>query len=202
MGNIACFDKVQAGLSAVAAIQCRRCLTISGPASMWRSNPQRCSTHCRVQPITWRNRISKEILQLAMSMANTWRTTNTVSRRATLSAETRVYQSLSVLYCIRPDCRHKGYSVVTPPLYLPCDKLITSHVLLKQTPRDVDQPDWRCWSSVLCELVGRYLVSEEHSVSILSPEDGGNMFHRNVGICLQIHTASQPRRPTSTALPL
>jgi hypothetical protein len=40
------------------------------------------------------------------------------------------------------------------------------------------------WVVMLCGLVGRYL----------SPEDGGSMFLRNVGIYLQVHTALQPRR--------
>jgi hypothetical protein len=34
--------------------------------------------------------------------------------------------------------------------------------------------------------------------TIFGPEDGDSMFLRNVGICLQVHTALQPRRPTPT----
>jgi hypothetical protein len=30
-----------------------------------------------------------------------------------------------------------------------------------------------------------------------SPEDGGSIFFRNVDVYLQVHTALQPRRPTS-----
>jgi hypothetical protein len=32
---------------------------------------------------------------------------------------------------------------------------------------------------------------------IISPEDGGSMFLRNVGMYLQIYTALQPRSPSS-----
>jgi hypothetical protein len=53
------------------------------------------------------------------------------------------------------------------------------------------------------------------TASIVSPEDagtiflryvdislgGGSIFLRNVGIYLQVHTALQPRRPTSTFSP-
>jgi hypothetical protein len=46
--------------------------------------------------------------------------------------------------------------------------------------------------------VCRYQLSEEHTTSIFSSEDGNSIFLRNVGIYLQIHTASQPIRPTST----
>jgi hypothetical protein len=38
-------------------------------------------------------------------------------------------------------------------------------------------------------------------ITAFSFEDGGCMFLRNVGIYLQVHTALQPRRPTSTYLP-
>jgi hypothetical protein len=45
-------------------------------------------------------------------------------------------------------------------------------------------------------------VSEEHrpAVSVFSPEDGDSIFLRNVGTYLQVHTALQPTRPTSTSL--
>jgi hypothetical protein len=36
---------------------------------------------------------------------------------------------------------------------------------------------------------------EKHTVSIFRTEDGDSMFLQNVGICLQIHTVLQPRRP-------
>jgi hypothetical protein len=42
-----------------------------------------------------------------------------------------------------------------------------------------------------CKLAGR-------CERFFSPEDGGSVFLRNVGIYLQIHSAWQPRRPTST----
>jgi hypothetical protein len=48
-------------------------------------------------------------------------------------------------------------------------------------------------------LVGRYQSFGENTASF-SPEDRGSMFLRNVGICLQVHMASQPGRPTSTTL--
>jgi hypothetical protein len=43
-----------------------------------------------------------------------------------------------------------------------------------------------------------YLPTNPHGVT---PEDGGSrpMFFRNIGICLQVHTALQPRRSTSTS---
>jgi hypothetical protein len=37
-------------------------------------------------------------------------------------------------------------------------------------------------------------VSEQHTASIFRAENVGNIFLRNVGIYLQVHTASQPRR--------
>jgi hypothetical protein len=40
-------------------------------------------------------------------------------------------------------------------------------------------------------LEGKYFLH-------LKAEDGGTMFLRNVGICLQVYTALQPRTPTST----
>jgi hypothetical protein len=48
------------------------------------------------------------------------------------------------------------------------------------------------------ELVGRYQRFGEIYCLRLQGEDGDNMFLRNVGICLQVHMALQPRRPTST----
>jgi hypothetical protein len=52
-------------------------------------------------------------------------------------------------------------------------------------------------------------VSEEHTAYIfrakvsfswlMCPKDGGNMFLRNGGICILLHTALQPRRPTLTS---
>jgi hypothetical protein len=41
-------------------------------------------------------------------------------------------------------------------------------------------------------------VSEEHTVSVFNPEDGSSMFLRNVGTHIRVHTASQPRIPTSS----
>jgi hypothetical protein len=38
-------------------------------------------------------------------------------------------------------------------------------------------------------------VSDEHTASTYSPEDGGSMSFRNVGTYLQIHTAFKPRIP-------
>jgi hypothetical protein len=56
------------------------------------------------------------------------------------------------------------------------------------------------WVATPCEPVGRLdtTVSEEHTVSIFSPEDGDSMFLRNFGIYLQVHTVLQPTRPTLT----
>jgi hypothetical protein len=50
-----------------------------------------------------------------------------------------------------------------------------------------------------CGLVD---ISEERTVSIFSLEHGGSMLLRNVGIYLRVHTALQPRRPTSTNIDL
>jgi hypothetical protein len=44
-------------------------------------------------------------------------------------------------------------------------------------------------------------VSEEHTISIFSSEDGSIMFLRSVGMYLLVHTALQPRRPTPTSSP-
>jgi hypothetical protein len=44
--------------------------------------------------------------------------------------------------------------------------------------------------------------SEKHTAAIFSPEDGGNIFLRNVRIYLQVHTVVvQARRPTSPSKP-
>jgi hypothetical protein len=43
-----------------------------------------------------------------------------------------------------------------------------------------------------CELVDIY---------DFNPKNGGSMFLRNTGTYLQVHTALQPRRPTSTPSP-
>jgi hypothetical protein len=42
------------------------------------------------------------------------------------------------------------------------------------------------------------IISEKYTASIFSPEYGGSMFLRNIGVYLQVHMASQPRIPTST----
>jgi hypothetical protein len=44
----------------------------------------------------------------------------------------------------------------------------------------------------LVTLLLRTIVSEERAV--FSPDDGGSMFSRNVGIYLQVYEASEPRR--------
>jgi hypothetical protein len=49
-----------------------------------------------------------------------------------------------------------------------------------------------------CGLVGRYNVLKEHTASVFSPEDEDDMFFQNIGIYLQVHIASQPRKPTFT----
>jgi hypothetical protein len=43
-----------------------------------------------------------------------------------------------------------------------------------------------------------YATNVSCGTMMQSPEDGGSMFLRNVGIYLQVHTALHPRRPTST----
>jgi hypothetical protein len=53
----------------------------------------------------------------------------------------------------------------------------------------------RCWSS---GLTGRYQLSGEKIASVFSPEDGGNMLMRYVGIYLGVHRVSQPRTLIST----
>jgi hypothetical protein len=49
-------------------------------------------------------------------------------------------------------------------------------------------------------LLKLYKLSSSQQIHF-SPEDRGSMFLRTVGICLQVHTALQPRRPTSTSSP-
>jgi hypothetical protein len=47
----------------------------------------------------------------------------------------------------------------------------------------------------------RYCPEDYHrhkNIKLFSSEDGSSMFLRNTGIFLQVHTALQPRRPTST----
>jgi hypothetical protein len=45
------------------------------------------------------------------------------------------------------------------------------------------------WYLVACYVCTN--VSEEHTVSIWNPEDGGSMFFRNIGIHLQDYTVLQ-----------
>jgi hypothetical protein len=53
---------------------------------------------------------------------------------------------------------------------------------------------WVFWVATSCRLAG----SEEYTASTFSPDDGGSMFIRTVGIYLQVHmTSQQHRRPTS-----
>jgi hypothetical protein len=55
---------------------------------------------------------------------------------------------------------------------------------------------WNVWRHV--DLKVDTNVSEKHTVSIFSSEDGDSMFLRNVEIYLWVPTASQPRRTTYT----
>jgi hypothetical protein len=52
------------------------------------------------------------------------------------------------------------------------------------------------WVVTPCGLVRRYHRFGGTYTS--GPEDGGRMFLRNIGVYLKVHTALQPRRPTST----
>jgi hypothetical protein len=55
------------------------------------------------------------------------------------------------------------------------------------------------WVVTPCGLVDRY----QHFIgTYFSPEDGGSMLLRNVGIYLQIYKVLQPRRPMSTGFEL
>jgi hypothetical protein len=47
------------------------------------------------------------------------------------------------------------------------------------------------WVVMPCGLVGRYQLSPSSALKL-------EMFLRNAGIFLQVHTVSQPRRPIST----
>jgi hypothetical protein len=42
-------------------------------------------------------------------------------------------------------------------------------------------------------------VSEKHTAAIFNPEDGDNMFLRNVGMNLSVYTAPKPRRTSSSS---
>jgi hypothetical protein len=58
-----------------------------------------------------------------------------------------------------------------------------------------------CCSFGLCRRVDSYVdsnVSEKHTVSFFSPEDGERMFLRNVGIYLWVYTAPGPRTSSSS----
>jgi hypothetical protein len=50
------------------------------------------------------------------------------------------------------------------------------------------------WVLTPCGLVGRY---HRFGGTHFNPEDGGSVFIRNDGICVQVHTVLQLRRPTS-----
>jgi hypothetical protein len=52
------------------------------------------------------------------------------------------------------------------------------------------------WRSV--DSCARLRVSAAHTVSIFIAESGYIIFFRNVGVRLQVHTASQPRIATAT----
>jgi hypothetical protein len=57
------------------------------------------------------------------------------------------------------------------------------------------------WFVTSCGFVGRYQrFKETYCLHLyLSPEEGGRVFIRNFGIYVQVHTESQPRRPSSTS---
>jgi hypothetical protein len=54
------------------------------------------------------------------------------------------------------------------------------------------------WVVTPCGLVGGTSVSEEHTASIFISEDVGSMLLQNADTYLQVHQASQPKRPTLT----
>lgn len=51
-----------------------------------------------------------------------------------------------------------------------------------------------------CAHIGYTNVSKERATSTFSPEDGGMMFLRNVGIYIQVNNPLQRRKPTRTSL--
>jgi hypothetical protein len=54
------------------------------------------------------------------------------------------------------------------------------------------------WIECLVDFLIDTNVLEERTASIFRAEDGGSMFLQN-DVCLQVNTALQPRRPTSTS---
>jgi hypothetical protein len=57
---------------------------------------------------------------------------------------------------------------------------------------------WRCCSGLWLR-VNTWVdanVSEKHTVSILSPEAGGNIYLRNIGVYLRVYTALKQRTPS------
>jgi hypothetical protein len=50
------------------------------------------------------------------------------------------------------------------------------------------------WSVTSCNLINRYVVSEERSASVFCYEDGGITFLQNVGEDVPDYTASHLRR--------
>jgi hypothetical protein len=68
---------------------------------------------------------------------------------------------------------------------------ITIYLLRCWVLTAVNIPILAFWVVMPSGRVGKYQLSEEHYVS---PEDGGSMFLRNVGIFLEVHTVLQPRR--------
>jgi hypothetical protein len=54
------------------------------------------------------------------------------------------------------------------------------------------------WVLMLCDLLVDANVSEKHTVSIFSPEDGDIMFLKNVRIYRRVYRAPKPRITTSS----
>jgi hypothetical protein len=57
------------------------------------------------------------------------------------------------------------------------------------------------YSLVSVTSISEECIASNFRAEVFYHENGGGIFLRNVDIYLQIHTASQPRRPTSTSSP-
>jgi hypothetical protein len=70
------------------------------------------------------------------------------------------------------------------------------HLMRFEVPNAVKISMLVFWVVTPCGLAGRYKHFEEYTISNLSPEDGDNMFLRNVDLDLQVHTTLLPTRQT------
>jgi hypothetical protein len=146
-----------------------------------------CST-CRPSPgATWRTR--RFIVVYELSEYRSWRMGSPTVRPH--------HSSFFLWLSAIASCALPGVPTVGLLATRSCGKMVCTFLQMWYL-RFSRQWGWRCcsglWRRVNSQVDTK--VSEKHAVSNFSSEDGDSMFLRNVGICIRIYTASQPRRAT------